>query len=119
MKLTDQEVDTVARRGQWYFDLFFGFPIERQDSYVMTGQGVADLDRTIALMTFTGSMDGFRFLCDVGFNYSIYRNFDLDDVYRIKAKFINIYGDVNRIDEYQPKPAVVVQFPPDAPAVTP
>lgn len=118
MKLTDQEVDTVARRGQWYFDLYFGFPIERADSSVMTGQGVSDLDRTIDVMTFTGSMDGFRFQCDVGFNYSVYRNFDLEDVYRIRAKFIDIYGNVNKINAYMPKPSVVIQFPPDQVAVS-
>lgn len=117
MKLTDREVDTIARRGQWYFDVYFGFPLDRADSYVMTGQGVSDLDRTIAVMTFTGSSHGFRFQCDVGFNDAVYRNFDLEDVYRIRAKFIDIYGNVNKINEYSPKPSVVIQFPLDQVAV--
>lgn len=84
----------------------------------MTGQGVSDLDRTIDVMTFTGSAYNYRFQCDVGFNYSVYRNFDLEDVYRIRAKFINIYGDVDRIDAYTPKPAVEIQFPLDQVAVS-
>lgn len=108
--LTDREVDTVARRGQWYFDVYFGYPVERQDSVVYTGQGVADLDRTIALMTSTGSCRGFRFVCDVGFNYSVYRNFDLEDLERIKTAFVSLYGNVDRIDVYVPKPSVEIEL---------
>jgi len=109
VRLTDQEVDTVARRGTWYLDLWFGQNAERADSVVMTGQGVADLDRTIDVMTFTGSTAGFRFQCDVGFNYSVYKPFDLEDVHRIRAKFISLYGDVDRIDVYAPKDSVALE----------
>ena len=118
MKLTDVEVDTLARRGQWYFDMYFGFPIERQDSVVMTGQGVNDLDRVIAVMS-QGSTPTSRFLCDVGFNYSVYRQFDTEDVQRIRTRFIALYGTVNRIDVYGPNPDVEVQLPQMTVAVNP
>lgn len=102
MLLTDREVDTVARRGYWYFDLYFGDILERQDSTVYTGQGVPDLNRVIALMEGTGSRPGFRFLCDVGFTSGDFKRFDLEDLHRLKGKFQVLYGNVARIDAYRP-----------------
>ena len=99
--MTDREIDTVARRAQWYFDLYFGDILERQDSAVYTGQGVPDLNRVIALMEGTGSHPGFRFLCDVGFTSGDFKRFDLEDLYRLRTKFQALYGDVARVDVYR------------------
>jgi hypothetical protein len=99
--LTDGQIDTVARRGQWYLDMFFGNVVERQDSVVYTGQGAPDLDRIIALMEGTGSYPGFRFLCDVGFTNGDWRRFDLEDLQRLRVNFEALYGNVPRIDAYR------------------
>jgi hypothetical protein len=111
-------VDTVARRGQWYFDVYLGYPMERQDSVVYSGQGVNDLDRLIQVLASGTSANG-RFLCDVGFNYSVYKPFDIEDVQRIRTRFIAVYGTVNRIDVYAPKPDKEMQLPQTEVAVSP
>ena len=101
MLLTPAQHRDVARRAIWYFDCYFGMLTE--DSVVFTGDGVEDLDRLISRLN-NNAEHNFalkqRFQCDVGTQYSDWRNFDIDDVYAIREQYIAFYGDVNRPNVY-------------------
>jgi len=100
MLLTPEQQRLLARRAQWYFDCYFGPP---GDYVTFTGDGVDDLDSLIARLN-TNAQYNFnrnqRFLCDVGGQYSDWRNFDIEDVYAIRYYFIQYYGDVSRPNVY-------------------
>lgn len=74
-----------------------------EDSVVFTGDGVEDLDRLIARLNENAATNlvlNQRFQCDVGTQYSDWRNFDIDDVYAIREQYIAFYGDVNKPNVY-------------------
>lgn len=100
MLLISAQHRDIARRAQWYFDCYFGPP---GDSVVFTGDGIEDLDALIARLN-TNAAYNFnasqRFLCDVGTQYSDWRQFDIEDVYAIRQQYLDYYGNVNRPDVY-------------------
>lgn len=101
MLLTPEQHKAIAQRAQWYFDCYFGPP---GDSVVFTGDGVEDLDQLISRLNANAQYNlqlNQRFMCDVGTQYSDWRNFDIEDVYAIRQQFLDYYGDVNRPDVYQ------------------
>lgn len=109
MLLTPANHRDIARRAIWYFDCYFGPPA---DSVVFTGDGVDDLDRLIERLNANAADNklwGQRFQCDVGTQYSDWRNFDIEDVVAIRAQYISFYGDVNKPNVYAP--GVSTAFP--------
>ena len=100
MLLTPEQHRAIAQRAQWYFDCYFGPP---GDSVVFTGDGVDDLDRLISRLNANAQDNrqlSQRFQCDVGTQYSAYRNFDIEDVVAIREQYIAFYGDVNKPNVY-------------------
>jgi hypothetical protein len=105
VKLSQDDIDSVARRANFFFDVNFNYKF--QDSSVYTGDGVDDLDRLITIIA-AGTQSYARFLCDVGLQYSIYKPFDLEDLVAIRTAYISIYGTVNKPNVYTPEPPVSV-----------
>ena len=100
MLLTAQQQRDLARRAQWYFDVYFGPP---GDSVVFTGDGLDDLNELIDRLTDNAVHNRNlkqSFLCDVGGQYSDWRPFDIEDVWAIRAEYITFYGSVNKPDAY-------------------
>jgi hypothetical protein len=74
--LTPDQHRDIARRAIWYFDCYFG--ALGADSVVYTGDGVADLDRLIAILEdnrANNKAQNQKFLCDVGTQYAEWRPF--------------------------------------------
>ena len=99
MKLTQADIDSVAQRANFFFDVNFNYKF--QDSVVYTGDGVSDLDRLISLIA-AGTTVYTTLACDVGMQCSIYKPFDLDDLVAIRASYIAFYGNVNKPNAYVP-----------------
>jgi hypothetical protein len=100
MLLTSDQHRDIAQRAQWYFDCYFGPP---GDSVVFTGDGVEDLDELISRLNANAAQNFSsvqRFMCNVGSQYSDWRQFDIEDVYAIKDQFLAYHGNVNRPDVY-------------------
>lgn len=100
MLLTVQEQRLVAQGANWYFDVYMGQ--NTGDSVVFSGDGVDDLDRLISVVA-NGTQRGFKMVCDLGRNYSVYRPCDIEDVEAIRALFIGWYGDVDKPNAYAPR----------------
>lgn len=100
MLLTPAQHRDLARRAQWYFDCYFGPP---GDYVTFTGDGIEDLDRLIERLNTNAQYNrtrNQRFLCDVGGQYSDWRNFDIEDVYAIREQYLLYWGDVNKPNVY-------------------
>lgn len=104
MKLSIHEHTYIAKRGQWYLDCATSprrSPTAFGDSVVYTGQGLADLNRTISVVA---SSPGIRITCEVGTAgtillgnaYPKYLECDIEDLYAIKQQFIEFYGSVDK-----------------------
>ena len=109
MKLTPSAHAQIAQRGQWYFDCAFSprsSPMAYGDNVVFTGQGLADLNRTIGVLT---SQPATRVVCEVGSSGTVmlgnawpkYMECDIQDVYAIKDAFIAFHGSVDRPNAYR------------------
>ena len=100
MLLTAAQHRDIARRAQWYFDVYFGPP---GDSVVFTGDGLDDLNQLIDRLngnTVNNHMLDQKFRCDVGTQYSDWRPFDVQDVVAIRSLFISFHGSVDKPDAY-------------------
>jgi hypothetical protein len=100
MWLTSDQQVNVARRACWYFDCYFGPP---DNSVIFTGDGLEDLNSLIARLTSNAlhnHNNKQQFLCDTGFQYSLWRRFDLEDLAAIRNQFIQFYGSVNKPNCY-------------------
>ncbi len=103
MLLTQDQHRDIARRAIWYFDCHFGEL--SQDSVVLTGDGVEDLDRIISRLTDNAANNPTRkqsYMCDVGTQYSDWKRFDIEDVVAIREQYVLAYGETNRPDVYTP-----------------
>lgn len=118
MKLTDNDVFVVARRGEWKIDFYAGQGTDNSAIYV--GDGVDDLDRVSAVIA-SGTNLGARLMIDVGAFENLmpgpdfasqWRFFDLEDLARIRAKYVELWGPVDKPDEFQPEPKVSFQTQP-------
>lgn len=94
MLLTQEQIEYQAQKASWYVevntrDLNFG----SGDGYIVTGDGVEDLDRLISLMPI---YPNGQFSIDVGTQYSSFRPCDIEDIQAIRAAYIEFYGTVNK-----------------------
>jgi hypothetical protein len=116
MLLTTNEQRNVAQLANFMFNCWLG--PGTGDSVVFTGDGVDDLDRLIAILA-SGTERGAKFQVDVGGlmggqgmgYYSVYRNFDMDDLAAIRGFYIGWYGDSAKPNAYVPEPAVSFPLP--------
>lgn len=106
MLLTAEQHRAVARRADFFFDLYMG--LGRGDSSIYTGDGVDDLDQIAAVIA-AGTNVGAKFTVDVGSQYSDYRRFDTEDLSAIRSEYIAFYGTVNKPDAYLNDPSFAYQ----------
>lgn len=109
MNLTSDQHAYIAQRAQWYFDCQTAprSTTALLDNVVFTGDGLDDLNRTIAWIGFNPQA---RIICEVGSNGTVmlgnafpkYLPCDIQDVYEIKNHFIAYYGSVDKPDAYLP-----------------
>jgi hypothetical protein len=88
--LTDAQLDFLARTISWKFDCDLR---DTGDSVVITGDGVDDLDRLLGLFDRTPRI---RVAADVGAQFSQYVYVGRDDILALKARYIAIYGTVDK-----------------------
>jgi hypothetical protein len=88
--LTAAQQQAVARRADFFFDLYMG--LGRGDSSIYTGDGVDDLDQVASVIA-AGTNIGAKFTVDVGSQYSDYRRFDVEDLSAIRAQYIALRPD--------------------------
>ncbi len=93
MKLTQLEVQTVAEKAYWLFDLKFLQTELGGDWFTVTGDGVDDLDRLIDLLT---AFPNTRFSLDVGLHTSHFKDADLEDVHALRSAYVTFYGETNK-----------------------
>lgn len=94
MQLDAIQQREVARKAVWLLDI--GMGRNTNDTVVLTGEGVPELDRAIELIQGPSVQPGARFLIDIGSQYSDWRPFDVEDLQAIRAYYIGFYGDVDR-----------------------
>lgn len=95
--LTDDQLESLARKAEWKFDVSFKNERGADDAVVYTGDGVDDLTKLISRlesMTTSGGTPRYKILCDTGGLFSNYVIVTVDDVYALRAKFIEIWGTV-------------------------
>lgn len=94
MPLTQEQIEYVAQRANWYFEVYTNdIAFGSGDSYIITGDGVDDLDRLLSLMPI---YPNGRYSVDVGALYSNYQRVDVADVTAIKEAYIAYYGTVDK-----------------------
>jgi len=93
MKLTQQEVQAVALRASWLFDLKFLQTELGGDSFAVVGGGVGDLDRLADLLI---AFPKTRIQLDVGLHTSHFQDVGLEDVLAIRAAYVAFYGETDK-----------------------
>ena len=94
MLLTSVQQREAARKAIWMLDIYMGR--NTADSAVFTGEGVLDLDRSIALVQGPSLQPGSRIQIDLGGQSSDWRNCDVEDLQAIRAYYVQFYGEVER-----------------------
>ena len=90
----------VARKAHFFLDVDYGR--FGQDSVVMCGDGVDDLDRAIETVNLIASRPKSKRLIDLGSHYSAYHPGDVEDLMAIRSFYVGFYGEVNKPDAYRP-----------------
>lgn len=94
MLLTTEEIEFMAQKAQWYFDVHPNHINIGGDSYVVTGDGVEDLDRMLGLFAV---YPGMRVFADTSRGTPDPRPCDIEDVQAVRARFVVLHGEVNRV----------------------
>lgn len=108
MKLTDAEQQYVAQRAQWYFEVKPNSPDDGGDSFVLTGDGVDDLDSALLCVA---RYPRVKIICEVGQAANLntiateiqlgtafpkYLPCDAEDIQAIRTAYIAYYGTASR-----------------------
>ncbi len=105
MRLTTQQHQAIAARAQWYFDIKPGGYWDRGDTFVLTGQGLRDLNQALEIARrYSGSVPPCVITCEVGTTGTImlgnawpkYAAITCDDIDAIKEAFLAYWGSVDR-----------------------
>lgn len=94
MQLSQEQIDSLARRACWYVrvdntrDPNFG-----GDVYTIPGDGVDDLNSLLSLMP---TQPKAQYSIDVGLQYGDYRPCDAEDIAGIKLAYIQAYGTTDK-----------------------
>jgi len=99
--LTQEQIDYLAQRAYWKFDVHENYRNGRGfDPVAIVGDGVDDLDQLISRLQFYGTANT-KIMADVGSLFSVYIESSLDDVYALKAAYINTWGTVSKPDYWE------------------
>jgi hypothetical protein len=119
MRLDQPTQQYIAQRAHWYIDVYPpGYPYAT-DNFVLTGEGVEDLDQTIARVEAYGTVRPARLVCEVGTTGTVllgnafpkYLTCDVDDLRAIRTYYIEWYGTVNRPDVYATGTGAAMETP--------
>lgn len=99
MRLRPEDHLKVAQKAHYMLDVTLG--LLGQDSVVLVGDGVDDLDRAIETLQRAEQLRGSKALIDLGTRYSAYRPCDVEDLTAIREQYIAIHGPINKPDAYQ------------------
>lgn len=119
MKLDASAHEYIAQRAQWYFDFYpHGWPYA-VENFVVTGDGVDDLDLTIQRIEAYGTIRPPRVVCEVGSSgtiqlgnaYPKYLECDVEDVRAIRTAYIAWYGTVDKPDVYATGTGAAMETP--------
>lgn len=109
MYLTPQQHRALAVRACWYFDLKPGSAFDRGDRFVLTGQGLRDLNQ---VLEFGRRYPTGEIVCEIGTQGTVllgnafpkYSRIGVDDVDAIKTAYLEYWGSVDR-PPVDPRPA--------------
>lgn len=101
MLLTQAEINTQAQRACWYIEADYRNINIPGDPFIITGDGVDDLDRLISLMPIYPNA---RWMINVGQQFEAYKACDREDIIAIRTAYIAYYGNVNKPGQPVPKP---------------
>ena len=93
MPLTQEQINFQAKKASWYVEVDNRRAVDGGDVYVITGNGVPDLNRLLSLMP---TLTQARFRIDTGTMYDVWVPCDTNDIEGIKAAFIQFYGTVSK-----------------------
>lgn len=99
--LTQQQINFLANKAQWYVEIDNRRAVDGGDVWVVTGDGVDDLDRLLALMP---SLTVARFRIDTGMHYDAWVPCTIADIQALRVAYVGYFGEVN-------KPGWPVGFP--------
>lgn len=91
MPLTQADINFQAKKASWYVEIDNRRAVDGGDVWVVTGNGVADLDRLLVLMP---TLTVARFRIDTGIQYDRWLPCDINDIRAIRSAFIEFYGTV-------------------------
>jgi hypothetical protein len=99
--LTQQQINFLANKAQWYVEIDNRRQVDGGDVWVNTGDGVDDLDRMLVLMQ---TLPVASFKIDIGTQYESWVPCNIADIQAIRTAYIGYFGQVN-------KPGWPVGFP--------
>lgn len=101
MRITQEQINFLANKAQWYVEIDNHLAVDGGDTWVVTGDGVDDLDRLLALMP---TLPKARFRIDVGRDYDSWVQCTFEDIQALRVAYAGYFGNVN-------KPGWPVGFP--------
>lgn len=101
MGLTQEQIDYLAQRAHWKFDVQENYTQPRGfDPVTIVGDGVDDLNQLIARIENNGTQFT-KIMADVGSSFSVYITATLADVYALRQAYIATWGTVNKPDYWE------------------
>jgi hypothetical protein len=99
--LTQVQVDYQARKANWYVSVDYNDVNVPGDPFIVTGDGVDDLDRLITLMPIYRRG---KYFIDIGTVVEQFVPCDVEDIMAIRLAYIAYYGNVNKPGPPVPHP---------------
>lgn len=105
MRLSTKEHQAVAARAQFFFNFKPGGYWDRGDDFVLTGQGLSDLNSAIAMAhRYSANVPPCTIVCEIGTSGTVmlgnafpkYSIITTDDIDAIKMAYIQYWGSVDR-----------------------
>lgn len=93
MPLTQEQINTQAKKASWYVEIDNRRAVDGGDVYVVTGDGVDDLNRLLSLMP---TLRVATFRIDTGVHNDAWVSCNIADIQAIKTAFIEFYGTVSK-----------------------
>lgn len=93
MPLTQEQINFQAKKASWYVEIDNRRAVDGGDVWVVTGQGVPDLNRLLDLMP---TLRVATYRIDTGTQYDQWVPCTIADIQAIKTAFIEFYGTVSK-----------------------
>jgi hypothetical protein len=91
--LTQEQINFQAQKASWYVEVDNRRAVDGGDVYVITGDGVDDLNRLLDLMP---TLRVATYRIDTGTQYDAWVPCNVADIQAIKTAFIQFYGTVSK-----------------------